>query len=222
VSPLQKAAFRALEADSGAGGGAPVQTPEPDNSAIRAARQHAADLEQQLKDAKAQLADVSGRLTEKERAEMAELDRLKAEKADADAKIQELEAFRDEAGRYQSRFKGMYEAELASIPEEQRARAEKLTSAGTFAERFEALQELKAMFPAAPVQAGTRTNVPPAGAVPPASTPPPPPASPKEWGSINFADAVHAHAPQVVTAQSLSGVTPGGRPTFAPQQGLGE
>jgi hypothetical protein len=219
MNAFRLATFRAMAPDDPP---APPAPTEPDNSAIRAARQHAADLEQQLKDAKTQLADVSGKLTEKERAEMAELDRLKAEKTEAEGKIKELEGFRDEAGRYQTRFKGMYEADLSSIPEEQRQRAEKLTANGTYADRYEALQDLKAMFPTAPVQAGTRTNITPAGAVPPASTPPPPPSSPKEWGSINFAEAANAHAPQIVTAQQLNGVTPGGKPTFAPQQGLGE
>jgi hypothetical protein len=205
-----RAVFRAFEADD-AGGGAPPA----ENSAIRQLRSHAESLEAQLKEATAKLNETTQKLTERERAEMDELNRTKAEKDDLAKKVSELEPLRDEVGRYASKFEGLYKETLNSIPEEHRERLERRTNSGTWADRYEALLDLKGLIPekVAP-KGGTSTNPTHPGPVtPPATNPQGPATSPKDWGNIDLGRTLLETMPE--GGIKLPANTTMGRPAMA-------
>lgn len=140
---------------------APETTPKPDDKANSTIRQMRSQMDALAQENKA-LKDAQ---TAQERAKMDELERVKAEKADAEAKAAEADRLRDELGRYQSRDQERYERELASVPEEHKARLERLSGAGaSWGDKYDLLQEAKALLPG-PAKAGsvTQPGFPPAG-----------------------------------------------------------
>lgn len=156
-------------------------------------RQMRAQIEAQTKAAKeaSDRANVlQAQLTERERAEMAEIDRLKAEVGDRDKKIGELEPLRDEHGKFVSAFEAIYQNELALVPDDKRAAVETLSKVGSWPERLDALRAAKGLLPsatpAAPAAAGTRT-LPAGGAPPPAGDDKPKtmdPKNPPPWRDV--------------------------------------
>ena len=139
---------------------APAVQPEnpPENSTIRQMREQIASLNSAKAEADAKLQEAQSQLQEIERAKLEENERLKLEKADLEKKIADADQIRDELGRYKSTFETLYNEKLATVPEEQRANVEVLTSKGTWAERYEALQAATKLIPAAPTAAGTVTQ----------------------------------------------------------------
>lgn len=165
--------------------------PEPDNSAIRQIREHNKALEDALKAEKAAREGMEAKLQEIERGKMDELERVRLEKAELEKKAAELDQTRDSLGRFESKFKALYEQDLLAIPEEHRARAQVLASGTDWADSYERLQAVKGLLPApgARVSAGTPTSptLPTPTPIPPE---PPKPLSPKDWGAIDLRDAM--------------------------------
>lgn len=125
----------------------PVPEPEPpkDNATIVAMRAQIEAANKAAKEAKERADSLEAQVKERERSEMAEMDRLKAEKADAEAKVSELEAFRNEHGQFASKLEAMYTSQLEAVPEAQRAQVESLSKQGTWADRLEALNAAVAL-----------------------------------------------------------------------------
>lgn len=169
----------------------PVENP-PENATIRQMRDQIEASNRRAADAEEARKQAEERATALEREKMDEMERLKAERADAEKRIKELEPIRDEHGKYVSAFQNLYQQELQAVPEEHRARLEKLSGTGTWADRVELLRDAKALIstPAeAPARFGTPTNPPIPGATPPPPSAPPAPASPKDWGRVSLAEA---------------------------------
>lgn len=166
-----------------------IDTP-PDNSTIKHLRETIDTLTRDKAAAESKATELESRLTSIEREKMDENERLKAEKADLEAKAKEADALRDENGRYTTAFKSIYDQELSAVPEEHRERLQKHTSSGTYAERVEALRDLKALLPAAQTARpiGTITNPGTPGAVQPMAPAPAAPTDPKNWGGASLSD----------------------------------
>jgi hypothetical protein len=168
-----------------------------ENSTIRTLRESREKAVGELKaeqEARAALeaekAELALKLQAFERSQLDEQSRLKLEAEEARAKVAELEPIKGEVERYQAAFKSLYETELASVPDDVRATAEKLTSAGSYPDRLESLRLFKTTVPALQT-AGTRTApvTPPA----PQATQPNPnvvSADPSTWGKIAYSDAL--------------------------------
>lgn len=148
--------------------------PEPqESSTIREMRAKIEQANAEARVAKEQAASLEAALKEKERAEMAELDRIKAEAADKDKVIQDLQAIRDEHGRYASTFEALYAEELQNVPEDKRADVEALTGKGTWAERYQGLKAALKLIPAPATPAVPRIQPgSPSVVTDPAVTPP--------------------------------------------------
>jgi hypothetical protein len=134
-----------------------------DNSTIQSLRQHAKDLETQLKAKDDAIKDL-------ERKEMDEKTRLSTERDEALEKAKDAESIRNELGQFQSKFEQMVAGELATVAEEQRPFVEKLLGNGTWADKYEALQAAKQLVASqhVPKQLGTITQPTGVGPVQPA------------------------------------------------------
>lgn len=84
--------------------------------------------------------DAETRLKEIERAQLTEVERLRAE-------VAELQPLRDEHGRFASTLESLYGAELDAVPEEKRPQVEALSRSGTWADRLESVRAAKALLP---------------------------------------------------------------------------
>lgn len=163
---------------------------EAANRRAREATEKLAATERLAKEASDARDALQTRLTEREQAEMAEIDRLKAQLTDRDAKVAQLEPIRDEHGRYASAFEGMYKAELDALPEDKREVISSLSATGAWPDRLESLRKAKGLLPSAPppppTQAGTVTQPP--GGVPTQPGAPTPskldPKNPPQWGQV--------------------------------------
>ena len=154
--------------------GAPAPAPAPDNAVIRQMR---AEL-----DAKnAEIRKFHEEKQEAERSRMDEIERLKLEKKELEAKVVEDEKLRNEVGQYQSKFQSLYETALAAAPEDKRPALEDLTSNGSWPDRYEQLMKAKALVGIIqPAVAGTPTE--PAAVVRPANVAAPfDPKNPPAW-----------------------------------------
>lgn len=128
-----------------------VTPPAGDSQAIR-------DLRAALDDHKRKLAEVSDRnktlekqITDAERAKLEDIERLKLELSDA---LQENERVKSslEGGasrleRFEKTFSGLYESELATVPEEHREKVAALSSAGEWDDRLTALRTAVSLLP---------------------------------------------------------------------------
>ncbi len=162
-----------------------VNPGEQDNATIRALRAEIDAQKEAARTATAEAERLKVAATERERAEMAEVDRLKAELSDAAAAKAEAQALRDEQGRYQSAFEGLYQAELAACPDDKREGLSKLSASGSWPDRLEALRTARGLLTGAPATAGTTTQPP--AAAPPGAPEPPPPVDPNRkpsWGDV--------------------------------------
>lgn len=159
-----------------------------DNSVIREMRQKIDSMASELKGleelkAKAKEADdLKAKLTEIERAKLDEIDRLKVEKDELTGKVKESESLKSQLDQFNKSFESMYRSELAGVPDDQKSRAEKLSASGTWAERLEAIREVKELMPAAKLKAGTATN-PTAPGPTQAFQEAPKPKEPKDWNT---------------------------------------
>lgn len=151
---------------------------EPENATIRAMREqveNANKTAREEREAKAEsdrrAAELEAKLKEVERSQLDETERLRLALADEQKKAAELEPLRDEVGKFASRFQELYEKELATVPDAQRPSVEKLTAGGSWADRYAAIQDAKALIQPGPIKAGTVTQ--------PGGTPPAPADAPK-------------------------------------------
>jgi len=182
---------------------------------IKEIRDHAKNLEAQLKEAQAQAQAFQAqaqaeadKATALEREKMSEIERLRAEREDALKKVQELTPLQAETEKYRQHLQNQYANELASVPEEHRGRLERLSSSGqTYAERLSLLQDAKALLPAAPVEvnrAGTPTGGMAPGVIQTPYEPPKVPA-PSEWGKIGWGDVIRESLPGTTSVTPVGG-----------------
>lgn len=145
--------------------------------------------------------DLAEKLTTIERGKLADTERLTLELADRDRKLTDLGAKAGKLDRYEQAFQAQYQRELAAIPEAQRAAVERLSSAGDWNDRAEALQTAKGLLvraDTAPAAGGTVTQ--PSGGAPPAplnpGAVPAKPLTPAEMRNFSLGDAVKARGVQ--------------------------
>lgn len=138
----------------------PVDVPAEvasNNAAFARMRVEAEAKAKEAEAAKAEAASLKAQIAEFERKQMTETERLRAEKADADKAIAELNPIRDEHGRFQSALQKACDEVLAGLPEEARAGIEKFAAHVPLADRLDAIRELAKPFSVSnPV--GTVTN----------------------------------------------------------------
>jgi hypothetical protein len=165
-----------------------VQQPTENPNVVQQ-REHIRKLETALREKDAELSTVKETLTAKERAELAEVDRLKAENADLANKTKVVSDLELRIQAQDAKFASLYEKELATIPAEQQSAITAITSQIATPEgRYDALLNLKSLTVTAKPTGGTVTNPATPGLVP-NPTNPPAPVSPKDWGSKNFLQA---------------------------------
>jgi len=102
-----------------------------------------AKVEESTRAAKAaadEAAQLKAQLDAIEREKMSEQEKLRADLALAQEKAKELDTVRDEHGRFASAFENLYNEALSQVPEDKRADVERLTSQGSWADRYQALQ----------------------------------------------------------------------------------
>lgn len=143
-----------------------------ENATIRQMREQIDAEAQARKDAEAQLKDVKEKLTAKEREELAENDRLKAELADAQQKLATSSNLEAQLAEANLTFQETYDGLLASAPDEAKETLKQLSQNGPWPERLRQLKAgMKLANIATPVvQVGSSTQ-------PTAVTPPTPPSS---------------------------------------------
>lgn len=134
------------------------------------------DLENQKKAAQEALdakTALEARLTELERKDLDEKQRMTLELEDAKKAATEAERLRAENGQFVSALEKLYTDRLAQVPDDKRALVESLSSAGDWATRMTQLESAIGLagIPATPARAGTFTQPP--------GSPPPPPEAPK-------------------------------------------
>jgi len=117
----------------------PVVTP-PENSTIRDMRAKVEESTRAAKAAADEAAQLKAQLDAIEREKMSEQEKLRADLALAQEKAKELDTVRDEHGRFASAFENLYNEALSQVPEDKRADVERLTSQGSWADRYQALQ----------------------------------------------------------------------------------
>jgi hypothetical protein len=171
----------------------PVPAPTPsgdDNATIRAMRAQIDAATQAAKDAEEQRKALETKLTELERRDMDEKQRLSAELEDAKKAAADAEKLRNEHGQFVSAFESIYNNRLASVPDEHRSTVEKFSKNGDWQARIEAIDAAMAMLKItpAPVAAGTITQ--PGGGTPPPTPPETPqpakPLTPQELRSMSL------------------------------------
>lgn len=139
----------------------------PENATIRQMREQIA-TEKRRADENAQ------KLTDIERGKLADTERLTLELADRDKKLTELGAKASKVDQYETAFQTLYTQELAGVPEAARASVERLSKAGDWNQRLDALRDARGLLaPAAPVPPVAGTITQPTG-----GTPAPTPAAP--------------------------------------------
>jgi hypothetical protein len=186
-----------------------------ESTPIKEIRDHAKNLEAQLREAQAQAQAFQAqaqaeadKATALEREKMSEIERLRAEREDALNKVKELTPLQAETEKYRQHLQSQYQNELASVPEEHRGRLERLSSSGqTYAERLGLLQDAKALLPTTPVEvnrAGTPTGGMSPGVI---QTPyePPKTAAPSDWGKIGWGDVIRESLPGTTSVTPVGG-----------------
>lgn len=165
--------------------------PEPqlqdhDNATIRKMREALTEKDRamraEIEERDKRIAEFEAQQKQAERMRLDELDRLKAEKQELEAKVADEDKLRNELGQYQSKFESLYNAALQTAPEDKREALADLTSSGSFADRYDALMKAKALIGvAAPVVAGTPAQ--PAPVIQPREGQKPfDPKNPPAWG----------------------------------------
>lgn len=116
-------------------------------------------------EAKAKATELESRLTNLEREKMGDIERLTAEKNDLAKTLGEVRnenaqiaALRDENGKFLSKFESLYNEGIQSLPEDKREHAIKVTSQGTFADRYESLKGLQSLLGDLPTAEGPKGN----------------------------------------------------------------
>ena len=166
------------------------QTPQADdNSAIRSLREQMKKLEAEAKESARAREAAESKLRERELAEMNEMDRLKAELAEAKAKAGIAEQLARKVESSDAFFTQNYEQKLAEAPAEYREYVATLSANGSPVDRLNALEAAMKLIPKPVTQLGVPTSPSSPGFVQPTHTPPPP-RDPKDWGGIDFVGAV--------------------------------
>ena len=173
--------------------------PAPDNS-VHSSDAAFARMRTELAQANTDKAAAEEKLKTAERAKLDELERAKAELADLTKKTVDLTAQAARATEYEGHFENLYKQELAGVAEDRRGKIEKLTTAGTWPERLNALREAKDLLGTGPPPpAGTTTN--PGSFTPPITPGTPPPGEPKkpataaELRNLSFNQALTSRGP---------------------------
>jgi hypothetical protein len=176
---------------------APKSTDINETSTIRDMRTALEAKNTEIKEAYEAKKAAEAKLTEIERKDMAETERLKAELADAKKVIGELEPIRDEHGKFVASLESLYNKELENIPEDKRLQVAALSARGSWADRLEQLQAAKALIPTS-TSAGTKTA---AGAVVPGQTEvsTPTPRTGKEIAEMSWGEAFKAPPSKTAT-----------------------
>lgn len=102
--------------------------------------------------------ELAAKLEAIERAQLAEVDRLKLDVSDREKKLADLGTIRDEHGRFASTIERLYSAELAEVPEDKREAVLGLSAGGDWASRLEALRNARALIGVAPQSMGSVVN----------------------------------------------------------------
>lgn len=136
-------------------------------------RAHSKGLENDLKEAKAQLEAANSAARERDELK-ARLDAIEAEKLSTEERLrkqiedlqpvaEEAKTLKQKVEQAEARAKSAYEAELAKLPDDKRSQIELLTQNGDWAVRLDALNVAKGLLPTnEPI--GSVTNPGPAGA----------------------------------------------------------
>lgn len=151
----------------------PADPPEPpkENATIVQMRSALDAANAAKKEAADKAAQLESQLQAIEREKMTELEKLKAEKADAEKRAGDLETIRDEHGKFSSRFEELYNKALEAVPEDKRANVERLSNQGSWADRFDAIQGAIELLGPVVVPPVVVPRVQPHGAPPPNNPP---------------------------------------------------
>lgn len=152
---------------------AQTQEPAVENSTVRTLREQLRALEKSAKEQQARADALAQEKLERERAEMTEIDRLRSEREEFAAKAAIAETVKSQLDQQNQVFAGMFDAKLASVPEEYRQHVATLAASGSPIERLEKLESAMKLIPRAPIVAGTVTNPGSPAVVQPATAPPP-------------------------------------------------
>jgi len=172
-------------------GNPPAGEKAEDSGAIRAMREQLEAANRQAKAAEEAKAALEARLTEIERKDMDEKQRLAAELEDAKKAAAEAERLRNEHGQFTSTFEKLYNDRLSAIPEEKRADLQAISKSGDWSSRFDALEAGIRLLgvTAVPARGGTTTNPDPAT---PPSPEPPKPLSPSDLARTSMGSVIAA------------------------------
>lgn len=172
-----------------------AQPGQPDNAAF-------ARMRQEAKTAQDQLAAAQAKLTEIERSQLAEVERLKLDVADRDKKLTELSPLADENAKFKTAVDKACTDAIATLPEDKRAAVAELVAYVPLDQRLGAIQKQMTLLGVAPLRGGTITQppTPQPGAAPGA---PPEPGKPRTaaevkaetWGDAYRARGVHSGPP---------------------------
>lgn len=169
-------------------GGSTVETPASggDNATIRQMR---AELDKARAEA-AKVAELQTKLTDLERRDMDEKQRLAAELADAQKAAAEAAQLRDQFGKFTTNIQAECDAAIAALPDEKRDAITKLTQHVPLDERMSAIRTAAAALNVGvPQIAGTMTQ--PVGVHPPTpGVEPPKPLTPQEVARMSWRDAL--------------------------------
>lgn len=129
----------------------PIQNPPEDTSVIREMRAKLDAANQEAKAREQEAASLKAQLDEIEKQKMTDNERLRAEKAEAEGKLSELETYRDEHGKLASKLESLYNAQLEAVPDAQRSQVESLSKQGSWADRLESLSAAVQLIAPVPV-----------------------------------------------------------------------
>jgi chromosome segregation ATPase len=142
----------------------PATTPDNDNSVIRGLREQHKALNDQLKAKEAEAAELATKLQDIERAKLDQLEQLRLQLQDKETELATVKALADRLPSLESNMEAIYNRKIEALPEEHRERIKRLSSAGDWAHRLEAIDDALSLLPAAVARAG----VLPKEATPPA------------------------------------------------------
>lgn len=170
------------------GGTTPEPPPAaPDNAAF-------ARLRTEAKTAQDQLAAAQAKLTQIERDQLAEVDRLKLDVADREKKLAELEPLRDENGKFRSAVEKACSDAIATLPEDKRASVAELVAFVPLDQRLSVINKQMALLGTPPMRGGTVTQpaAPQPGAQPGSAPEPAKPRTVAEVKNESWGDAYKA------------------------------
>lgn len=172
-----------------------------ENSTIRQMREEIRLAKAEAEQARLERDQAQGKLTEADRAKMDELERVRLEAEELKGKVETLSPLTTKVEQYETKFKDLFEKEMAKVPEAIRPQVDTLTQGTSFAERFERLMGAQSMIQTlTPIQEGNRTQ-------PPVSTGAP--AAPTEGGATSTKPMTLEEARSVPWSDAIMAKMPG-------------